>query len=190
MIEGKTTATSSNDLMFLLIINLIDSTIAYGCLPSLSTYAILPYGQRAYYYCGILIPSAYPLAFVISLFFKKSSNVSIILQTVVSCSLSVFIIAVAKQSPCPWLADTTLGAIMIITVWFFMSVISSFLRITTGNRIKTECEDEKSMFLYGAMTQLGLFLGTIPTYLAIHVFELFVDRKPCEPYCQGISVSL
>ena len=166
-----------------LILNTINSTISYGYLPSLSTYALLPFGQRAFYYWSILISAAYPLALVFSLFWKSVSNHSIVFQSILNWLLSAFIFIIAAQSPCPWLADTTQGALMVISIWFLMSLISDFLRITIGNRIKDEWEGDEGMFYYGGTAQLGLLLGTIPAYLFINIFDLFIDRKPCQIYC-------
>ena len=174
---------SPSTFLLLLILNTINSTITFGCLPSLSTYALLPFGQKAFYYWSVLIPSAYPLSLVISIRWKIASNGWIGLLSAMSWLLSGFIIFISIQSPCPWLADTISGALMIISVWFLMSTIGGFIRIIIGNRIKGEWSDEKGMFYYGASVQLGLFLGTIPTYIAINVFSLFVDRKPCKVYC-------
>ncbi len=166
-----------------LIFNTINSTISYGCLPSLSTYALLPFGQKAFYYWSVLIPIAYPLSLLLSLYWKSASNHSIVLQSIFNWLLSAFIFIIAHQSPCPWLADSTQGALMIITIWFIMSLTSGFLRITIGNRIKNEWIGDKGMFYYGGTAQLGFLLGTIPVYLLINVFGLFIDRKPCQIYC-------
>ena len=186
VVDSQTASTppmSRGVFLLLLVLNTLNSTISFGCLPSLSTYALLPFGQRAFYYWSILIPIAYPLALVFSLRWKTTSNHSIVLQSILNWLLAAFIFVVASQSPCPWLADTTQGALMIILVWFFMSVISGFLRITIGNRIKTEWASDKGMFYYGGTVQLGLLLGTIPMYLLINVFSVFIDRKPCQAYC-------
>lgn len=174
---------SRNAFIFLLVVNTINSIVSFGMLPSLSTYALLPFGQRAFYYWSVVIPSAYPVALVMSLRWKTASNHSILLQTIFTMLLASFITINAGQSPCPWLADTTRGAVQIIAVWFVMSCTSCFLRIVIGNRIKGEWMDEKGMFYYGATVQLGLLLGTVPTYLAINVFGLFFDRRPCQVYC-------
>lgn len=178
---------SRDVFLLLLILNTINSTISFGCLPSLSTYALLPFGQKAFYYWSVLIPIAYPLSLVMSLRWKTATNSKLVLESIVSWALAAFIFFIAGQSPCPWLADTTAGALMIITVWFTMSFISGFIRITIGNRIKSEWKDEKGMFYYGGTVQLGLFLGTIPIYLLINVFDVFVDRKPCQNYCSVIN---
>jgi hypothetical protein len=174
---------SRNVFIFLLVLNTINSIISFGMLPSLSTYALLPFGQKAFYYWSVVIPSAYPVTLLMSLRWKTASNHSILLHALFNLLLASFITITAAQSPCPWLADTTRGAVQIIAIWFVMSCTSCFLRITIGNRIKEEWMDEKGMFYYGATIQLGLLLGTVPTYLAINVFGLFIDRRPCQVYC-------
>lgn len=174
---------SSGVFMMFMILSTISSIIAYGCLPSLSTYALLPYGQTAFYYWSVLVPSAYPLALVISLFWKSPSNQTVIILSVISWSISGFIFVIASQSPCPWLADTTAGARMIITVWLIMALTGSFVHIAIGNRIKSDWKDDKGMFYYGGTAQLGSFLGTIPMFIIINVFSVFTDRKPCQTYC-------
>jgi hypothetical protein len=167
----------------LITINTIHAIVTYGCLPSLSTYALLPYSQKAFYYWSVLIPMAYPLSLLLTLHWKVVSTSSIVYQSIFSWCIAMFIIYIAKQSPCPWLADTTVGSFMIITVWFIMSLTSGFLRIVIGSRIKDEWADEKGMFYYGVSVQIGLLLGSIPIYLAINVFDLFLDRQPCKLYC-------
>lgn len=174
---------SQHVFILLLILNTVNSTISFGCLPSLSTYALLPFGQKAFYYWSVLIPIAYPLALLLSLYWKFTSNNLIVLQSIFNLLLSAFIFIIAGQSPCPWLADTSQGAMMIITIWFIMSLTSGILRITIGNRIKSEWTDDKGMFYYGGTVQLGLLLGTIPIYMLINVFGLFIDRQPCQTYC-------
>jgi len=179
----STSSMSRSTFICFLTVNTINSIISFGCLPSLSTYALLPFGQKAFYYWSVLIPLAYPISLLISLRWKSPSNRMIALKSILNWILSGFIFQIAMQSPCPWLADSIQGACMIISVWFIMSVISGLLRISIGNRIKREWNGDEGMFYFGGTVQLGLFLGTIPTYLLINVFGLFVDRKPCQTYC-------
>jgi hypothetical protein len=174
---------SQRVFVLLLILTTVNSTMSFGCLPSLSTYVLLPFGQKAFYYWSVLIPFAYPLSLVLSLYWNSISNNQIIFQSILNCLLSLFVVIIARQSPCPWLTDSTQGALMIITVWFSMLVVYSFTRITIGNRIKSEWAGDKGMFYYGGTAQLGLLLGAIPTYFLINVFGLFIDRKPCQKYC-------
>jgi hypothetical protein len=166
-----------------LLFNAFNSTIAYGFLPSLSTYSLLPYGQKTFYYSSVVLPIAYPLALLSRLRWKIVSSRIIAILLIANCALSAFIFVIAAQSPCPWWADTMHGTLIIITVWFFAVFGSCLLRITIGNCIKTEWAGDKGMFYFGGTDILGSILGTIPIYLLINVFGIFNDRKPCQTYC-------
>jgi hypothetical protein len=104
--------------------------------------------------------------------------------SVFGCTLGVFIIIIAAQSPCPWLADSLHGALIMVVTKILTTVIIAYIRITIGNCIKAEwSNDDKGMFYFGATSQIGSVLGTIPMYLLINVFNVFTDRKPCQIYC-------
>ncbi|CAF1289979.1 unnamed protein product [Rotaria sordida] len=172
--------------IFLLCINTYNAFVAFGILPSLITYSVLPYGQKAYYYICLLNPLAYTLALLLSV---KWANIPIyitIIGTIIGSIIGVFIITIALQSPCPWLADTLQGALIIVSLWFSLTIIIAYLRITTGSLIKTKWPGEKGMFYFGVTVQLGLFLGAVPMYILINFFNIFKSRRPCEVYCRTL----
>lgn len=177
----KTAPTST--VIFLLCLNTYNSFVLFGILPSLTTYSLLPYGQNVFYYFCILNSVAYALALVITIKWATLSISMTVLASIVGSIMAAFIIAIAKQSPCPWWADTLFGATIVQTVWALVTILIAYLRITTGNYIKTEWADDRGMFYFGITVQLGLFFGAVPMYFLINVFEVFVDRKPCEVYC-------
>ncbi|CAF2981082.1 unnamed protein product [Rotaria sp. Silwood2] len=177
----KHIATSS--FIMLLCINTYNSFVLYGILPSLTTYSLLPYGQKVFYYFCLLNPLSYSLALLISVKWSTLSVCMTTIGTIIGSIFAVFIIIIATQSPCPWWADTLHGALIMLCIWFVMTVIIAYLRITTGNFIKAEWSEEKGMFYFGITVQLGLFLGAVPMYLLVNVFNMFIDRKPCEVYC-------
>jgi len=90
---------------------------------------------------------------------------------------------IAWHSPCPWLADTIHGAVIMVAVWCMATLVIAYVRITIGNRIKTEWPHKNGMFYFGASNQLGILLGTIPIYILVNIFGLFVERQPCQAYC-------
>ncbi|CAF1394052.1 unnamed protein product [Rotaria sp. Silwood1] len=137
----KHIATSS--FICLLCINTYNSFVLYGILPSLSTYSLLPYGQRVFYYFCLLNPLSYSLALLVSVKWATLSVFITIIGTIIGSILAVFIIIIATQSPCPWWADTLHGALIMLVIWFLMTVIIAYLRITTGNFIKGEWSEEK-----------------------------------------------
>ena len=178
-----TTSMTRRAFLVLLALNTLNSMILYGFLPSLSTYSVLPYGQKAYYYSTLLCPIAYPLALLLSMFWKTLSIAAVIVGSLFGLVLCAFIVLIAWQSPCPWWADTTHGAVVIISAWLLSTLIIAYLRITIGNRIKTEWSDERGMFYFGVSVQLGLLLGTVPSYVLVNVFHMFVARVDCQQYC-------
>ncbi|UJR29579.1 hypothetical protein I4U23_010796 [Adineta vaga] len=93
-------------------------------------------------------------------------------------------IYIAWQSPCPWMADAIYGSIIMVLVWFLTTLNLAYVRVVIGNRIKMEWIDEKGMFYFGTSTQSGLFIGTIPMFIFINIFNVFVERLPCHTYCK------
>jgi hypothetical protein len=106
-----------------------------------------------------------------------------IVGSIFGCILSIFMIIIAFQSPCPWWADTLHGALIMLCNGFLLTLIIAYVRMTIGNRIKSEWANDKGMFYFGVTVQLGALIGTIPAYLLVNVFDVFTDRKPCQTYC-------
>ncbi len=169
--------------IFLLFLATFNSFMLYGLLPPLITYSLLPYGQKALYYFSLLNPLAWPIALLLSV---RRATISIrmtIIGSIFGCILCVFIIIIAAQSPCPWWADSLHGALTMVFTQILTTVILAYIRITIGNCIKAEWSNDKGLFYFGATTQIGSLVGTIPMYLLVNVFNVFTDRKPCQIYC-------
>ena len=163
--------------------NVINSAILFGCLPTLITYSVLPYGQQAFYYCSIIYPISYPLSALCGIIRPVISIWWVTIGSIIGCLVCAFIIVLAFQSPCPIWADTVHGGIIMITAWFLSSFILSYVRIASGNWIKLAYAGENGLFYYGVSVQMGLVFGSIPMYLVINIFELLQDRSPCVTYC-------
>lgn len=169
--------------IFLLSLNAFSAFMLIGLLPPLTTYSILPYGQKTLYYSILFSPLGYFMALILSLRWTMISMRMTIIGTLVGCIFTIFTIIIAAQSPCPWWADSLHGAIIIVLSGSLLAIIIGFIRITIGNRIKKEWSNEKGMFYFSATYELGAFVGTIPMYLLVNVFDVFIDRKPCQIYC-------
>ncbi|CAF0969462.1 unnamed protein product [Adineta ricciae] len=163
--------------------NVINSGILYGCLPTITTYSMLPYGQRAFYYCSILYPLAYPLAAMLAWFRQTISIFWVSAGSIIGCFICGFIIFIACQSPCPIWADTTHGGVIMVLAWFSSTFILAYVRIASGNNIKLYWKKESGLFYFGFTVQTGIIFGVLPFFLIINVFNLLKDRKPCITYC-------
>ncbi|CAF1331561.1 unnamed protein product [Didymodactylos carnosus] len=173
---------SRRTFYLLLIISVINSFIVYGCLPSLITYSLLPYGQRVFYYCSLLAPMAYPLACCVHAAIKLKL-ISLIISSVINILCSLFVIYIAFNSPCPILHDTVKGGILVTFIWCIIIFIVGYVRIRIGNIIKTSWPKQNGLYIYGLTTQIGYCLGSIPLFFIINVFKLLKDREPCVKYC-------
>jgi hypothetical protein len=170
-------------IIFLLFLTTLNSFMLFGLLPSLTTYSLLPYGQKALHYFSLLNPLAYPVALLLSLRWATISIRMTLIGSIFGCTLGAFIIIIAAQSPCPWWADSLHGALIMVFTQILTTTILAYIRITIGNCIKSDWSNEKGMFYFGATTQIGSVIGTIPMYLLINVFNVFIHRKPCQIYC-------
>ncbi|CAF1560168.1 unnamed protein product [Rotaria magnacalcarata] len=168
----------------LLFIGFSSSIILFGILPSIGTYAVLPYSQRAYYISSIILPISNPLSVLIGLFMRSILKfISIFILFVFAVLASSYVIVVAFLSPCPPLHDTTGGAILVIGCYFLAYLIFYYVRLVIGNRIRQEYQRNSGLFWLGAASQMGSLVGAIPMYILVNISNLFKSRYPCQSYC-------
>ena len=184
--DETTSLKSMNRSMYywLLIISYLINLVLFGILPSISTYAMLPYSQRAYYISSIVLPISNPLSIVVSVVFKTRLSITSILSVSLTAScLAAYVITIAVLSPCPPLHDTTSGAIIAMICYFLAQLLYYYIRIVIAYRIRTEWPATQGLFWLGAVSQLGVLSGSIPIYFLINTWNLFHGRNVCENYC-------
>jgi riboflavin transporter 2 len=168
----------------LLAVTFLSSTVLYGILPSIGTYAMLPYSQRTYYIASIVVAVCYPLAVLIGLIGRSILNTTVILALCfVATSATVYVVVVATLSPCPPLHDSIGGAILVVTLYCLSCLLFYYIRLVIGNRIRQEYKRDSGLFWLGAVGQLGSLGGAIPMYLLINIFKMFKSREACQMYC-------
>ncbi|CAF1093105.1 unnamed protein product [Didymodactylos carnosus] len=172
-----------NDYHYVLLLTGINAFVFIGCLPSMITYSLLPYGQRAFYYGSILAPLAYPFACFINMFIKLNLK-GILFLSLINIINSLFIMYIAFTSPCPVLHDTKTGALLLNFVWIITSFCFGYIRVRCGNIIRESWSKEGGLFNFGLTFLIGGILGTVPFFFIINVFKLLNDRKPCIRYCR------
>ena len=159
------TSTSKDDtrlFFYLLFLHCLICLVLFDFLPSLTTYTVLPYGQIAVYSMSLFTPLTLPRPILPTRWIT------------IGCHGAMFLLVIAVQSPCPWWADTFFGAFVVVTMQFLSYVIIAYVRIAIGNQINEQCSNPKGLFYFGVSGQLGLALGTIPTYLLVDVFSVFI----------------
>ena len=170
----------------LLFIGFVSSVILFGILPSIGTYAVLPYSQRAYYISSIILPISNPLSVLIGLFVRSILKFMIIcLLFIFAIGVSIYVTVAAFLSPCPPLHDSVGGGVLIISCYFLSYLCLYYVRLVIGNRIRQQYPRESGLFWYGASSQMGSLVGAIPMFLLVNVFNVFKSRNVCEHYCLG-----
>ena len=168
----------------LLFIGFVSSIILFGILPSIGTYAVLPYSQRAYYISSILLPISNPLSVLIGLLVRSILKFTLIcVLFAFAIGVSIYVIVVSFLSPCPPLHDSVGGGILVISCYFLAHLCMYYVRLVIGNRIRQEYQRESGLFWYGAASQMGSLVGAIPMFLLINVFNVFKSRNVCQSYC-------
>ena len=111
-------------IWYLILIGCINA-IGNGILPSVSSYANIPYGNDAYHLSATLSNIASPLTCLILLFLPVMSPGIIAGSAVVCFSLSTYILVIASQSPSPPMMQGTIGAFLIVSKSFCAKCVNS-----------------------------------------------------------------
>ena len=177
-VSSPPAALTKSSYLLLSLLCTYTSSILFGFLLSISSFVLMPYGQRIFYLGTILAPWTLTLIWALGmlkpLMSKRYLAVLIFLGSV-TFSFELF---VCFKSPCsPW-ANSTRGSILILTVWLSTYVLLGYPRLVIANYVRSYSSN--GMFWYGVNVQLGALLGSIVAYLLIETFSLFRERLPCD----------
>ncbi|CAF1370264.1 unnamed protein product, partial [Didymodactylos carnosus] len=157
------------------------SFVLLGCIPSINTYSLYPYGIKTFHWTIILCQFTYPL---LSLFVTVTPQMpprGCYVLTAIGSLFSIYIFVTAVTSPCSPLVDKPIGKIIISTVWILVYLIFYYVRIVLGNHFRL-LTGHRGLFWYGAFTQLGAFTGAILIYILVIATKVFREREVCVTY--------
>ena len=114
-------------------------------------------------------------------------------------ALAGWMIWIAFNSPCPVLVDSLAGTIMIVTSFTLFTFFVTLVKVSIANDLRNFQNKRflkkelnrvnhffsKYLLWYGAITQLGSFLGAISVYPLVH-FNMFTPRWACSA-CPAVS---
>jgi riboflavin transporter 2 len=101
---------------FLLLIGWVNA-LTNGVLPSVQSFACLPYGSEAYHLAVSLSNIANPVACFIAFFLPVGSAAAIGLISAAGSVVSVYILLLAAGSPTPWLVDSDAGGALAVSIY-------------------------------------------------------------------------
>jgi len=162
---------SMRSLLFVLLIQVYLNAIFNGVVPSVLSYACLPYGEKAYHLAVALSSIANPVA---SLFFYVVALHSvkfIALWTLVYSFPCAYIIGMAAKSPCPILHDNVGGAFLIIFMTISSMAIGGYLRTAVSTLLRNQ--GKKALLWCGITIQLGSFIGAVLMFPLVNIVKVF-----------------
>ncbi|XP_072110354.1 riboflavin transporter 2-like isoform X1 [Mobula birostris] len=150
-------------------------------LPSVQTYACLPYGSMAYHLSAALGAVANPLACFVAMFLPNRSLRLMAFLTVGGTAVGSYIMGMAVLSPCPWLVHSKAGTALIVLSWVVFVGTLSYVKVIIGLILRDE--GHGALVWCGAVVQIGSALGALTMFPLVSVYSLFHARDPCNTQC-------
>jgi len=171
----------------LLVISFFISCFMYGILPGIQPYSTLPYGYSPFHLSINLGNLLLPIAVMSSIFSKKDSMKSIVVQFIVGIGFSLYLLVISIMSPCPpfVISNLELGSFLAVFSWILIECIFIRLRCKIAERFE-RFGGEYFLFL-GFVTLLGQVIGGTIIYICIDIYRLFKDKPQCVfdlSYCE------
>ncbi|CAF1279414.1 unnamed protein product [Didymodactylos carnosus] len=159
------------------------SIVLIGCLPSINSFSLNPYGIDTFHYVIIACQFCYPLVSLVAALRPKLFNmppVGIYFITLLGTIAFVYVFITAKLSPCSPLVDHMSGKWLISFVWIFIYIVFYYERISLANYIN-RTSGRRGLFWYGSLTQAGAFVGAAFIFI-LTLLNLFKERDVCLDY--------
>lgn len=158
-------------LLLVLILQAVVNGICNGVIPSVLSYACLPYGEKTYHLALTLSAIANPIASFLFFAVALNSVQRMVVWTLVYSALSAYVIGIAASSPCPPLQDNAGGSFLIVAIAVAGSGLASYLRTAFSTMLRNQ--GKKALLWCGISIQVGSFIGAVLIFPLVNVLHLF-----------------
>ncbi|XP_063709311.1 riboflavin transporter 2-like [Culicoides brevitarsis] len=153
-------------LLYGLLAALINATI-----PSILSYATLPFGSSTYHYTLTVVYIMEPLAYIFGNFIPHSSIRAVWIVAFIPVLPCTYLMINAVMSPYPWLLGTKIGEILPIILWTIVKMSNAFVTISLMSIFRVQ--GGKSLVNIGSCGQIGSFLGTVNIFCLVNFTDIF-----------------
>jgi len=174
----KSHVVTNCDYVMLLCAQGLICALCNGILPSIQSYASLPYGNEAYHLAVTLSAIANPLACFFALWLPSRSRRLIGILTAAGSLLSAYVVVLAALSPDPLLKDSVLGRVFIVVAQLAISAAFSYAKVTIATIFRDE--GRRALVWCGAITQIGSSVGALIMFPLVNVYYVFTSNPPCQ----------
>ncbi|CAB3397090.1 unnamed protein product [Caenorhabditis bovis] len=150
-----------------------------GVIPSIQSYASLPYSQATYHY-GIAFSNVVSPISSFLPFFISIKNLPILgVLTVCSSIVTGFVVFLAALSPNLIFNSVTWGSTLSIGSCLIAAGLHSYLRVVFASILREGHQSESRLFWCGVFIQIGSFIGSAVMFPLVNVLKLFISAPPC-----------
>ncbi|KAL1283784.1 Riboflavin transporter rft-1 [Trichinella pseudospiralis] len=178
LLSSQDAHLSRSQCMILLAFTTVVCCLINGVMPTVQSYASLPYGQTVFQMVIVLSSLANPICSYLSFVVPVTSlRIMALLTSVVVIACS-YILYLASQSPFGVLKETFVGSFLCVGSFVIAAGLCSFLRTVIANRLR-KSEVESRLLWCGIFSQLGSFIGAVVMFPLINVYNIFSTAPVC-----------
>uniref|UniRef100_A0A1I7YAJ3 Riboflavin transporter n=1 Tax=Steinernema glaseri TaxID=37863 RepID=A0A1I7YAJ3_9BILA len=164
-------------LLFLVAFNCAQMN---GIVPSIQSFAMLPYSQMTYHLALTLSNIASPIAGFMPMLYTPKTVFSMSMFTGVATFFTGLIVTLAASSPDPIGREYWWGGAFAILCSVVASSMHSYLRTVFAHVVMDGAEDKESrLFWCGVFIQVGSFIGSCIMFPLVNVYGLFISAPAC-----------
>eukprot|EP00794_Sanderia_malayensis_P018951 gene18951-20857_t len=158
-------------ILLVLFLQVLINSICNGVIPSLLSYACLPYGEKTYHLALTLSAIANPIASFLFYAVVLNSVTYMVFWTGFYVALSAYVVAIAAKSPCPPLHDNTGGSFLIVFIAVAGSALANYLRTALSTILRNQ--GQKALLWCGISIQVGSFIGAVLIFPFVNILHVF-----------------
>ncbi|TKR88592.1 hypothetical protein L596_012808 [Steinernema carpocapsae] len=164
-------------LLFLVAFNCAQMN---GIVPSIQSFAMLPYSQMTYHLALTLSNIASPIVCFLPLLISPKTVFSMSMLTGLATLFTGFIVVLAASSPDPIGREFWWGSVIAIVCSVVASSLHSYLRTVFAGVLCEGAKDKESrLFWCGVFIQIGSFIGSTIMFPLVNVYSLFTSAPAC-----------
>ncbi|XP_067871855.1 solute carrier family 52, riboflavin transporter, member 2 [Heterodontus francisci] len=167
--------------MYLLTLLAVSNALTNGVLPSIQTYACLPYGGTTFHLAVVLGNLANPLACFIAMFVLWRSSLGLSVLALLGVLFAVYILTVAAFSPCPPLLGKPVGVALMVIAWMLFTGLFSYLKVVIGSILHES--GHLALVWCGTAIQMGSLIGALVMFPLVSIYHLFTSGQACVDTC-------
>ncbi|VDM66678.1 unnamed protein product [Strongylus vulgaris] len=175
---AKSQITNSTYIIILIATAVVNAQMN-GIVPSVTSYASLPYSQATYHYGLALANVVSPTMSFLPFFITTKSIPILCALTVCSSIVTSFIIFLAALSPNLIFDSHIIGSCLAVGASLLAAGLHSYLRVVFASLLRQGEQSESRLFWCGVFIQIGSFAGSAVMFPLINFVHIFTSAPPC-----------